>query len=288
MSKVSSTHSASWYGILNISGRGKLQLISFDSKIPIKVLFASIVRTLNDHANFYALHDLKIHSKIEDKYLKNKVKYIRKWNEIELGSLVLENNCSSLIFCEATSILLDLSIDSLLSSIERLPCNCILLVNKDSISKKCFERLNYNSSQACELKATSFGSFTNIDLRSSKTNKPSSDFFKLNIDTKSFQIGIQKISNEQSKSYFGGTMSTSAKGDDMEKLTSFNLKLTENEEMHRAANVKLPYVKKHQKVQVGVGDDGSIAVSTEKGQIFYEPDKEDDFDYEDPDDDLDI
>ena len=56
---------------------------------------------------------------------------------------------------------------------------------------------------------------------------------------------------------------------------SFNLKLSQEEQVARA-NLTLPYTF-HEKSK----DD-------DKGKIFYQPDDVDDFDEEDPDDDLDI
>eukprot|EP00794_Sanderia_malayensis_P015199 gene15199-16768_t len=63
---------------------------------------------------------------------------------------------------------------------------------------------------------------------------------------------------------------------------SFNLRLTETEKQARS-QVKLPYMLNE--VQKAVHLDGSTAGH---GKIIYEPDDADDFDDEDPDDDLDI
>ena len=61
----------------------------------------------------------------------------------------------------------------------------------------------------------------------------------------------------------------------------FNLKLTDSEKMARS-QVKLPYMLgKEEKAAQLDGPPG-------RGMIFYQPDDADDFDEEDPDDDLDI
>lgn len=57
---------------------------------------------------------------------------------------------------------------------------------------------------------------------------------------------------------------------------SFNLKLSQEEQAARA-NLTLPYTF-HEKSKD----------NDDKGKIFYQPDDVDDFDEEDPDDDLDI
>ncbi len=68
---------------------------------------------------------------------------------------------------------------------------------------------------------------------------------------------------------------------DPTKNLSFNLRLTESEKQARS-QVKLPYML----------DQGQKAVHFERssgsGQIIYQPDDADDFDEEDPDEDLDI
>lgn len=61
---------------------------------------------------------------------------------------------------------------------------------------------------------------------------------------------------------------------------TFNLSLSEKEKMARAKLV-LPYLQKPERSDMGVSTSGG-------GKIFYQPDEADDFDEEDPDDDLDI
>ncbi|KAK2163201.1 hypothetical protein LSH36_84g10035 [Paralvinella palmiformis] len=61
---------------------------------------------------------------------------------------------------------------------------------------------------------------------------------------------------------------------------TFNLSLSEKEKLARS-KVVLPYIQKPERSDVGVSSAGS-------GKIFYQPDEADDFDEEDPDDDLDI
>ncbi|XP_020626324.1 elongator complex protein 5-like [Orbicella faveolata] len=68
--------------------------------------------------------------------------------------------------------------------------------------------------------------------------------------------------------------------DPTQNLT-FNLKLTENERQARA-NLKLPYMyHEEKKSEVAVNSVG-------EGRVFYQPDEADDFDEDDPDDDLNI
>lgn len=68
--------------------------------------------------------------------------------------------------------------------------------------------------------------------------------------------------------------------DPTENLT-FNLKLTDNER-HARSNLKLPYMyHEEKKSQVAVNSVG-------EGKVFYQPDEADDFDEDDPDDDLNI
>lgn len=62
---------------------------------------------------------------------------------------------------------------------------------------------------------------------------------------------------------------------------TFNLKLTDNERQARS-NLKLPYMyHEEKKSEVTVNPTG-------EGKVFYQPDEADDFDEDDPDDDLDI
>ena len=66
----------------------------------------------------------------------------------------------------------------------------------------------------------------------------------------------------------------------MQNLT-FNLRLTDHERQARA-NLQLPYIR-HDETR------SKAAVnSTREGKVFYQPDEADDFDEDDPDDDLDI
>lgn len=68
--------------------------------------------------------------------------------------------------------------------------------------------------------------------------------------------------------------------DPTQNLT-FNLKLTDNERQARS-NLKLPYMYHEEKKS-------DIAVnSVGEGKVFYQPDEADDFDEDDPDDDLNI
>lgn len=60
---------------------------------------------------------------------------------------------------------------------------------------------------------------------------------------------------------------------------TFNLSLTEEEKRARS-QVKLPYMYDQQKIEA--------TLSSGEGKIFYQPDEADDFDEEDPDDDLDV
>lgn len=68
--------------------------------------------------------------------------------------------------------------------------------------------------------------------------------------------------------------------DPTQNLT-FNLKLTDNERQARS-NLKLPYMyHEEKKSDVAVNSVGD-------GKVFYQPDEADDFDEDDPDDDLNI
>ena len=68
--------------------------------------------------------------------------------------------------------------------------------------------------------------------------------------------------------------------DPTQNLT-FNLKLTDNERQARS-NLKLPYMYHEEKKS-------ELAVnSVGEGKVFYQPDEADDFDEDDPDDDLNI
>lgn len=68
--------------------------------------------------------------------------------------------------------------------------------------------------------------------------------------------------------------------DPTQNLT-FNLKLTDNERQARS-NLKLPYMYHEEKKS-------DVAVnSVGEGKVFYQPDEADDFDEDDPDDDLNI
>ena len=68
--------------------------------------------------------------------------------------------------------------------------------------------------------------------------------------------------------------------DPTQNLT-FNLKLTDDERQARS-NLQLPYMYHEKKTsEVTVHPSG-------EGKVFYQPDEADDFDDEDPDDDLDI
>ena len=68
--------------------------------------------------------------------------------------------------------------------------------------------------------------------------------------------------------------------DPTENLT-FNLKLTDNERQARS-NLKLPYMyHEEKKSEVAVSSVG-------EGKVFYQPDEADDFDEDDPDEDLNI
>ncbi|XP_053378727.1 elongator complex protein 5-like [Mercenaria mercenaria] len=62
---------------------------------------------------------------------------------------------------------------------------------------------------------------------------------------------------------------------------TFNLTLTDKEKKARS-EVKLPYTYDANR------QDDSFTRSVGEGKIFYQPDEADDFDEEDPDDDLDI
>ena len=68
---------------------------------------------------------------------------------------------------------------------------------------------------------------------------------------------------------------------DPTKDLTFNLKLTDDEKQARS-NLKLPYMFHEEKTsEVTINRPG-------EGRVFYQPDEADDFDEEDPDDDLDI
>ncbi|EDO31010.1 predicted protein, partial [Nematostella vectensis] len=75
---------------------------------------------------------------------------------------------------------------------------------------------------------------------------------------------------------------TSEKPVDPTSNLTFNLKLTDAEEKARA-NIQLPFMHNSTSLLVSSGNNAQ-----ESSQIFYQPDAADDFDEDDPDDDLDI
>ncbi|XP_064642592.1 elongator complex protein 5-like [Lineus longissimus] len=76
-------------------------------------------------------------------------------------------------------------------------------------------------------------------------------------------------------------LATESKEPDPAANLTFNLRLTSDEKEARS-QVKLPYTHHEERKEQLLGN------PQETGKIFYHPDKEDDFDEEDPDDDLDI
>ncbi|EDV23868.1 uncharacterized protein TRIADDRAFT_57512 [Trichoplax adhaerens] len=78
------------------------------------------------------------------------------------------------------------------------------------------------------------------------------------------------------------TLDKSTSSDPTENLT-FNLKLTQSEKQARS-RLKLPYTYSDERKAAEL----SQPTASSGGKIFYQPDEVDDFDEEDPDDDLDI
>jgi len=67
---------------------------------------------------------------------------------------------------------------------------------------------------------------------------------------------------------------------------TFNLRLTEGEKEARA-NTALPYIL-NESSKLAYLDNSPVVVSSGHGDVIYMPDDADDFDEEDPDDDLDF
>ncbi|KAL9971346.1 hypothetical protein ACROYT_G023859 [Oculina patagonica] len=94
------------------------------------------------------------------------------------------------------------------------------------------------------------------------------------------------IENEEkdwnASSYTAHSEPMAVKEVDPTQNLTFNLKLTDNERQARS-NLKLPYMYHEEKKS------SEVTVNpTGEGKVFYQPDEADDFDEDDPDDDLDI
>jgi len=75
--------------------------------------------------------------------------------------------------------------------------------------------------------------------------------------------------------------------DVMEKLTTFNLSTSKDKEKEVRDSLVLPFYKEAQKENMGHAE--SVKIHGEQaGKIYYEPDSGDDWDDDDPDDDLDF
>ena len=274
---------------LSSAVKGKLTLLLYDLKIPPKVLFLSLIQSLSESTSitFCALHDLNIdeHCFLRKSYPRESIKQVSQLTPNDLQTFVSDSNANLLILCDPLTILPDDDFKSIMEIFDNSNSNSLVLVNKDTLPRRSLDSLEYHADQFIDLKCPSFGNWQDIEMRVTKVNKTGAEFFKVVIEQRRLVMNIRKISNEDS--HKANTDETGSENS-MDKLTTFNLKLTENEENLRAANVKLPYVKIHQKVTSNDNGSGDNTISKSGATIFYEPDKEDDFDYEDPDDDLDI
>ena len=77
--------------------------------------------------------------------------------------------------------------------------------------------------------------------------------------------------------------------DTIDKLTTFNLNTSKEAEKEAKDKLVLPFYKEPQKIgEVKLQNTGSGSKEESDGKIYYEPDSGDDWDDEDPDDDLDF
>ena len=77
--------------------------------------------------------------------------------------------------------------------------------------------------------------------------------------------------------------------DTIDKLTTFNLNTSKDAEKEAKDKLVLPFYKEPQKIgEVKIQNTGSGSQGESDGKIYYEPDSGDDWDDEDPDDDLDF
>ena len=74
----------------------------------------------------------------------------------------------------------------------------------------------------------------------------------------------------------------------VDNLTTFNLGTTKDKEKQAKDNLVLPFYKEPQKIGEVKLQKGDTNTSVEQSKIYYEPDSGDDWDDEDPDDDLDF
>ena len=72
-------------------------------------------------------------------------------------------------------------------------------------------------------------------------------------------------------------------------LTTFSLSTSQEAELKAKEGLVLPFYTEEQKRVVGLQEQGQVVIQGEKkGAIYYEPDSGDDWDDDDPDDDLDF
>ncbi|XP_052212717.1 elongator complex protein 5-like isoform X2 [Dreissena polymorpha] len=145
----------------------------------------------------------------------------------------------------------------------------------DNISLSLVEHLATTVVKVTEPKMDQFFMAANI-LHKRQSGKVIRTMEHFNIND---QYGVFNVTEVKSVSATPSVMD-SKQPDPTANLT-FNLTLTDKEKEARS-QVKLPYTYDREK------QDDRLLKSVGEGKIFYQPDEADDFDEEDPDDDLDI
>ena len=259
-----------------------INLVLFNLNIPLKPFFVSFVNILNDldYKSVDAFFNFDLPN--TDPSIFRKIT----WGQ-NIESAIAKNEKPILALAELSSISLHLPCFSLLQSLKKLKKTVILFANEDVCSTEILSQLKYSCKTVLIFESSTFGDLNNMKLevkKSSHSGKSTTEWYEVSVDNLRLKLRAYQ------KKPLCETNETSTVEDTMGSLSTFKLSLTESEQRSRA-NVKLPYFK-HQKVQVEESSKTSSGTATsgnaDGAQIMYEADIDDDFDYEDPDDDLDI
>ena len=256
-----------------------LNLVLFNLNLPLKPFFMSFVNALNDpdHNTVEAFYDFYL-SNVDQKLFRK-----IKWGQ-NFESSISQSEKLVVVLAELSSIFIHMSCSLLLDSLKKLKKTIILFANTDVCPVEMISQLKYSCNSVLTFQSSTFGDVANMNLevrKNAKGGKSTTEWYRVTMENLILNLAsYQKQSNP-------GADQTSTVEDTVSSLLTFKLSLTESEQRSRA-NVKLPYFK-HQKVEV---ENSTGATSTggnsDGAQIVYEADIDDDFDYEDPDDDLDI
>jgi len=110
---------------------------------------------------------------------------------------------------------------------------------------------------------------------------------KVSVDKKTLSIDKEGKLHAVNETVTADNLQNNSEDIDPASNLTFNLRLSETEKVARA-NTSLPYLLNESKKNAYLGEPSVVNHSASGGEVIYLPDESDDFDDEDPDDDLDF